>query len=60
VIIYRFADERFDCGSVLGFVPVTAVFAMARDHLAHGVSTIMKSRGSYGRIAASRQTYPFG
>ena len=38
---YRFAGERFDCGSVQGFVQATAAFALARPDLAGDFSDFM-------------------
>ena len=49
---YRFAGERFDCGSVAGFVQATVAFAMARHDLAGGVEAVVGSRRPIRRIAA--------
>lgn len=49
---YRFAGERFDCGSVAGFVQATVAFALARGDLAAGVRCIVDGDRPAGRIAA--------
>ena len=49
---FRFAGERFDCGSVAGFVQATVAFAMARGDLADSVTSIVDGRRAGGRIAA--------
>ena len=49
---YRFAGERFDCGSVAGFVQATVALAMDRQDLAGGVETIVGRHRAMGRIAA--------
>ncbi|MGJ8557920.1 MAG: UTP--glucose-1-phosphate uridylyltransferase, partial [Sulfitobacter geojensis] len=41
---YQFAGERFDCGSVQGFVQATAAFAMARGDLSAEFSAFMAAR----------------
>ncbi len=41
---YRFAGERFDCGSVSGFVQATVALAMERADLAHDVTSIVDGR----------------
>jgi UTP--glucose-1-phosphate uridylyltransferase len=49
---FRFAGERFDCGSVQGFVQATAAFAMARADLGEDFVAFMKSRANQFNIAA--------
>lgn len=49
---YRFAGERFDCGTVLGFVQATAVFAMARADLGDDLSAFLDSRRAAVSLAA--------
>ncbi len=41
---YRFEGERFDCGSVLGFVQATAAFAMDRPELRDGFTAFLDHR----------------
>lgn len=41
---YRFEGERFDCGSVLGFVQATAAFALDRPELQAEFAEFMASR----------------
>jgi UTP--glucose-1-phosphate uridylyltransferase len=49
---FGFAGERFDCGSVQGFVQATAAFAMARSDLGDDFASFMKSRANHYKIAA--------
>lgn len=49
---YRFDGERFDCGSVQGFVQATAAFAMARSDLGADFSAFMHARQNRSEIAA--------
>ena len=41
---YQFDGERFDCGSVQGFVQATAAFAMARGDLSADFAAFMEAR----------------
>ncbi|MEY8802284.1 UTP--glucose-1-phosphate uridylyltransferase [Leisingera sp. XS_AS12] len=41
---FRFDGERFDCGSVQGFVQATAAFALDRAELAHDLSDFLAAR----------------
>lgn len=41
---FRFAGERFDCGSVAGFVQATLAFALDRPELAGRVETFARAR----------------
>ena len=49
---YHFEGERFDCGSIQGFVQATAAFAMARPDLAADFSGFMKNRTRPQKISA--------
>jgi UTP--glucose-1-phosphate uridylyltransferase len=49
---YRFAGERFDCGSVQGFVQATASFAMAHADLGAEFHEYIKSLAKLRNIAA--------
>ncbi|MBT4889853.1 MAG: UTP--glucose-1-phosphate uridylyltransferase GalU [Rhodospirillales bacterium] len=41
----RFEGKRFDCGSRLGFIEANIAFALSRDDMAEGVSSILKEYG---------------
>jgi len=43
---YRFEGERFDCGSILGFVQATATFALDRPELKGELSSFLKARSA--------------
>lgn len=45
---YHFSGERFDCGSVAGFVEATVAFALEREELQAGIATAL------GRLAGAR------
>jgi len=49
---YRFEGERFDCGSVQGFVQATAAFAMDRADLRDDFEAFMQMRQQEQRLAA--------
>ncbi len=49
---FRFAGERFDCGSIQGFVQATAAFALARADLAGDFREYMMRELQEQRIAA--------
>ena len=49
---FRFAGERFDCGSVLGFVQATAAFALDRPDLGADFADFMDMRLHENAIAA--------
>ncbi|MEP5154969.1 UTP--glucose-1-phosphate uridylyltransferase [Planktotalea sp.] len=49
---YQFAGERFDCGSIQGFVQATAAFAMQRGDLADEFTAFIRSRQSAAKQAA--------
>jgi UTP--glucose-1-phosphate uridylyltransferase len=49
---YRFAGERFDCGSVQGFVQATAAFAMDRPDLRDEFEDFLDSRRKSLRLVA--------
>lgn len=49
---YRFEGERFDCGSVLGFVQATAAFAMDRPDLREAFGSFLDQRASPLHCAA--------
>lgn len=49
---YRFAGERFDCGSVLGFVQATAAFALDRTDLGADFADFMEIRLQRSAMAA--------
>lgn len=49
---FRFAGERFDCGSIQGFVQATAAFALARADLACDFREYMMRELQEQRIAA--------
>jgi UTP--glucose-1-phosphate uridylyltransferase len=49
---YRFAGERFDCGSVQGFVQATAAFALARADLGNDFAAFMETRQTVARQVA--------
>ena len=49
---YRFEGERFDCGSVLGFVQATLAFASDRPELRHGLEGYIETLSSPQRCAA--------
>lgn len=49
---YAFAGERFDCGSVAGYLEATAVFALQRSELREGFERIMAQRMGHLRPAA--------
>jgi UTP--glucose-1-phosphate uridylyltransferase len=49
---YRFEGERFDCGSVLGFVKATLAFALDRPELRHGLEVDIALRTTADRRAA--------
>lgn len=49
---FRFAGERFDCGSVQGFVQATAAFAMERADLGGEFADFMARRLRQNEIAA--------
>jgi UTP--glucose-1-phosphate uridylyltransferase len=51
---YRFEGERFDCGSVEGFVEATLAFAMARPDLASATRDTMARRLAATQHAARR------
>ena len=44
VVGYRFAGERFDCGSVQGFVQATTAFALDRPELQQGYQKFLQER----------------
>ncbi|SLN27334.1 UTP--glucose-1-phosphate uridylyltransferase [Pseudooctadecabacter jejudonensis] len=41
---YQFEGERFDCGSITGFVQATAAFALARADLRPALTTFLQDR----------------
>jgi UTP--glucose-1-phosphate uridylyltransferase len=49
---FRFAGERFDCGSVLGFVQATAAFALDRPDLGADFADFMDMRLHENAMAA--------
>lgn len=49
---YRFDGERFDCGSIQGFVQATAAFALDRPELAPELSCFLAERAAPVRKAA--------
>lgn len=49
---YQFDGERFDCGSVQGFVQATAAFALARSELSADFAAFMEAREKPVMIAA--------
>ena len=49
---YQFEGERFDCGSIQGFVQATAAFALARPDLAAEFSTFMETRQEPQKMSA--------
>ncbi|MGB5864862.1 MAG: UTP--glucose-1-phosphate uridylyltransferase [Sulfitobacter sp.] len=49
---YRFDGERFDCGSVQGFVQATAAFALARSDLGSEFATFLAGRTNQQAAAA--------
>ncbi len=49
---YRFAGERFDCGSVQGFVQATAAFALARAELGGDFAAFLAGREGQHSFAA--------
>ncbi|KAG1647271.1 UTP--glucose-1-phosphate uridylyltransferase [Nymphon striatum] len=49
---YRFDGERFDCGSVQGFVQATAAFAMAHSDLGAGFMAFMETRKSHLKMVS--------
>lgn len=49
---YRFEGERFDCGSVQGFVQATAAFALDRPELQEELGTFLRQRTSRIRQVA--------
>lgn len=49
---YRFDGERFDCGSVQGFVQATAAFALERADLRDDFSTFLCERQEKQELAA--------
>ncbi len=49
---YRFEGERFDCGSVQGFVQATAAFALDRADLQDEFSSFLFDRQENQRLAA--------
>ncbi|KQI67809.1 UTP--glucose-1-phosphate uridylyltransferase [Loktanella sp. 3ANDIMAR09] len=49
---YRFAGERFDCGSVQGYVQATAAYAMARSDLGGPFADFVNQRAGAQQLAA--------
>lgn len=49
---YQFEGERFDCGSVQGFVQATAAFALARADLSHELTEFLSGRMKTHPLAA--------
>jgi UTP--glucose-1-phosphate uridylyltransferase len=49
---YRFAGERFDCGSVQGFVQATAAFALDRPELQNELRAFLQQRSAPLRSVA--------
>ena len=49
---YRFEGERFDCGSVLGFVQATLAFAMDRTELREGLEHFLDAKTALQQFAA--------
>ncbi|MGH1578563.1 UTP--glucose-1-phosphate uridylyltransferase [Planktotalea sp.] len=49
---YRFEGERFDCGSILGFVQATAAFALDRPELEGELRTFLRERTAPLRMVA--------
>lgn len=49
---YRFAGDRFDCGSIQGFVQATAAFALSRPELAHEFSSFLSQEMAQSACAA--------
>ena len=49
---YRFEGERFDCGSVQGFVQATAAFALDRAELQSELSGFLENRMQLSVMAA--------
>ncbi len=52
VMGYRFEGERFDCGSVQGFVQATAAFALDRADLQDEFASFLMDRQENHRLAA--------
>jgi UTP--glucose-1-phosphate uridylyltransferase len=52
VMGYRFEGERFDCGSVQGFVQATAAFALDRADLQDEFASFLMGRQENHRLAA--------
>lgn len=49
---YRFAGERFDCGSIQGFVQATAAVALSRPDLADEFATFLSRDQTQSALAA--------
>jgi UTP--glucose-1-phosphate uridylyltransferase len=49
---YRFEGERFDCGSVLGFVQATLAFALDRTELREGLEHFLDAKTALQQFAA--------
>lgn len=49
---YSFAGERFDCGSIQGFVQATAAFALARPDLTEEFGSFLDLARPHSRLAA--------
>ncbi|APE42419.1 UTP--glucose-1-phosphate uridylyltransferase [Sulfitobacter alexandrii] len=49
---YRFEGERFDCGSVLGFVQATMAFALDRPDLQDGIERFLETKSAPRQYAA--------
>lgn len=58
---YQFDGERFDCGSIQGFVQATAAYAMDRADLGHAFVKFLNTRLEPQKmLTKTGQTYPFG
>ncbi len=49
---FQFDGERFDCGSIQGFVQATAAFALARSDLSTDFSAFIEARAEPQKISA--------
>lgn len=49
---FQFDGERFDCGSIQGFVQATAAFALARSDLATDFSAFIEARAEPQKMSA--------